>query len=171
MLQHIGPHLAVFLISVLRLSLWLMILVVIFVPLERLFHLEVLCLEQERALVLVVRVQPLQLKPLVGAMARRYSPGPPVTRERVVEPAVGDLLGVRPWQTPGRLAAWRRTPAPATTGRTPATLRTHRTIVPVSGGRSGITGRNNGTKNCQSQMATWSPTSTGYPTTAAGTSW
>ena len=33
----IGPQLQVFLIDVLRLSLWLTILVVIFVPLERLF--------------------------------------------------------------------------------------------------------------------------------------
>ena len=37
MLQLIGPHLHAFLIDVLRLSLWLTILVVIFVPLERLF--------------------------------------------------------------------------------------------------------------------------------------
>jgi len=37
MLQLIGPHLHAFLIDVFRLSLWLTILVVIFVPLERLF--------------------------------------------------------------------------------------------------------------------------------------
>ncbi len=37
MLQFIGPHLHAFLISVVRLSLWLTILVVIFVPLEHLF--------------------------------------------------------------------------------------------------------------------------------------
>src|SRR5208283_2860652 len=37
MLQLIGPHLHAFLISVVRLSLWLTILVVIFVPLEHLF--------------------------------------------------------------------------------------------------------------------------------------
>jgi hypothetical protein len=34
-------------------------------PLERLFPLEVLCLEQERALVLIVRIQPLQVEPLI----------------------------------------------------------------------------------------------------------
>ena len=37
MLQLLGPHLHAFSISVLRLSLWLAILVAIFVPLERLF--------------------------------------------------------------------------------------------------------------------------------------
>src|SRR5271155_2804344 len=37
MLQLIGPHLHAFLVDVFRLSLWLTILVVIFVPLERLF--------------------------------------------------------------------------------------------------------------------------------------
>ena len=37
MIQHLGPQLHEFLINVFRLSLWLTILVVIFVPLERLF--------------------------------------------------------------------------------------------------------------------------------------
>jgi hypothetical protein len=57
----------------------------LFMPLERPCHLEVLCLEQEPALVLVVRIQQLQVEPLIGPMPSGYCPRPPVARERLVD--------------------------------------------------------------------------------------
>jgi hypothetical protein len=45
-----------------------------------------LCLEQERALVLVVRIQSLQVEVLIAAVPRRDRPGTPVAWERLVEP-------------------------------------------------------------------------------------
>gem|GEM_PF-7051905 len=73
------------------------------VTFERLRHVKVLCLEQERALVLVVRIQSLQVEVLIAAVPRRHRPGTPVAWERLVEPAVGVLLGHPPGYAPGPL--------------------------------------------------------------------
>ena len=118
----------------------------LFVRLECVGHLEVLGLEQERALVLIVRIQPLQIEPLVRAMPSGHCPRPPVTRKRIVEPAVRRLLVLprrhapnrptprsRPLPPPRPLPRPRTPPRlafPPPAGRPPATLRTHRTIVP-----------------------------------------
>jgi hypothetical protein len=77
----------------------------LFMPFERPCHLEVLCLEQESALVLVVRMQQLQVEPPIGAMPSGYCPRSPVARERLIEPAVGRLLGLPRGHTPERPAA------------------------------------------------------------------
>ena len=50
--------------------------------LQRLRQVKVLCLEQERALVLVVRIQLLQVEALIAAMPRRHRPGTPVAWEQ-----------------------------------------------------------------------------------------
>jgi hypothetical protein len=109
----------------------------LFMPLERPCHSGVLCLEQEPALVFVVRIQQLQVEPSIGAMPSGYCPRPPVARNRLVEP-VGRLFSLPRGYTSVRPAARRRTPThlatPPTAGRTPATLWTHRTIIPVSDG-------------------------------------
>ena len=76
------------------------------VALERLLHLQVLRFEQERALVLVVRIQPFQVEALIGTVSRRHRPGLPVAGERLVEPAVGALAG----PPPGYASGW---PAPS----------------------------------------------------------
>ena len=69
--------------------------------------------EQERALILVVRIQPLQVEAVIGTVSRRHRPGPPVARDRIVEPAVGDLLG-HPCRHPFRPRRGRhRNPEPA----------------------------------------------------------